>query len=590
MDHFRRLTSIGTTRVWSIASLSLLLALLAGASLRAQNPAYAFASSIGSTGRDHSNAIAIDGSENIYVTGSFLGTVDFDPGTGTASLTSASSLSDIFVASYDASGDYRWAFRLGSTGASENEGLSVAVDGSGNVVTSGTIQGIADFDPGTGTANRGSSGAKLTYVARYSSSGSYLWAFTLGGAGWSRVAVDGSNNVIVSGSFFGSFDFNPGSGKATLASTKSGGRYTNDIFVAKYSSSGSYLWAFKVGGTNVEGANAVAVDGSGNICVTGFFTGTVDFNPATANANLTSAGGSDIFVARYSSSGAYTWAFRVGGTGDNEGGNALAADSSGNVVVTGHFRGTVDFNPGTGTADLGAIGTELNMFIAQYSSSGAYLWAFNPSPGNGNGLTADGSGDVYVTGSISNVSNDFDPGSGTASLTGPCAFVASYTSSGALIWVFSIPAPAAGRGIAADGNGDVYVTGNFGTSTSTTVDFDPSEATADLTTAGQSDIFVAKYTESTQAKRSTSLRTSNEANPVALHVAPNPFTGAFTLYHVEAAPARIEIIDVMGRVVQTRDVDGATEVTLGAELPAGGYLVRITQGETSRQVMVRKVR
>jgi hypothetical protein len=573
-----------------IAMLSLVAILFTTNALRAQSPLYSFASQIGSTGTERGNDIATDASGNSYITGMFTGTVDFDPGSGTANLvcsTTGNGESDIFVASYDPSGNYRWAFRLGSGG--ETEGLSIAVDGSANVVVSGTINGVVDFDPGAGTANRGSSGAKLTYVARYNSSGSYLWAFTLAGAGWSSVAVDGSNNIVVTGSFYGSYDFDPGSGRATLASTKVQNQYTNDIFVARYNSSGSYLWAFRVGGTGHEGANSVAVDGSGNIYLTGVFIGTVDFNPASATANLTDGGGGDIFVAKYSASGAYSWAFRAGGSGSGgEQGIGIAVDGSGNVVVTGNFTETVDFNPGTGTANLTPTGTGSSgdIFIARYSSSGGYLWAFDPAPGAGRAITIDGSGDIHVAGSFYSNSNDFDPGSGTVSLA-LGGFVARYTSSGGYVWAFSMPGAASVRGIAVDGNGNVDVTGNFGSSLSTTVDFDPGDATNSLTTAGGSDIFIAQYTEAPLPKRTL----HEAAGSMTMRVAPNPFTSDFTFrYDGGAAGARIEIIDMMGRVVDSRDADGATEITLGAELPAGAYIVRTTQGETRRQVMVRKLR
>jgi hypothetical protein len=75
-----------------------------------------------------------------------------------------------------------------------------------------------------------------------------------------------------------------------------------------------------------------------------------------------------------------------------------------------------------------------------------------------------------------------------------------------------------------------------------------------------------------------------------MQVAPNPFTSDFTFRHDGAAPARIEIIDMMGRVVESRDADGATEISLGAELPAGAYVMRVREGEITRQMMVRKVR
>jgi hypothetical protein len=607
MKHSHRLNNPGTTALRistkvGFTTLSLLLMFFVGNTLLAQNPAYSFASGIGSTENDIGRAIALDANGNLYVTGGFTGTVDFDPGAGTANLTSVTPVvggsigTDIFVASYDASGNYRWAFNVGGnpqTGSGDNSGWNITIDGSGNVVVSGQFNGTMDFNPGVVTANLASVGG-ATFVAKYSPTGNYLWAFQIGPySADNDVAIDANDNIVVVGNFQGTVDFNPGSGTASLTSVRAGGpnggSNTVDIFVAKYSSSGTYLWAFRIGNEFYESADAVDIDGSGNIYLIGQFntgintaSSTVDFDPAKARANLTGPG---LYVARYTGAGAYSWAFKIASE-PSQTGNDLAVDANGNVAVTGGFKGTVDFNPGTGTANLTGVGTNSNIFVARYSSSGSYQWAFTPAVGyTYGGVTTDGNGDICVAG-IFNGTNDFDPGTGTASLVGS-NYVAKYSASGSYQWAFC-PTTTVGamiRAIAVDGGGNIYLTGSI----SGTVDFDPSESTAILTSAGKSDIFIAKYTETTQPKRATDAGMGNEENGIALQVAPNPFTGDFTFHH-DGTTARIEIIDMMGRVVESREVDGAMEVTLGAELPAGAYMVRTTQGEIRRQVMVRKVR
>jgi hypothetical protein len=494
------------------AALALVaLALFAGDTALAQNPALAFVRGIGGTDADYSNAIAIDGSENIYVTGRFRGTVDFDPGAGTASLTDAGypGWGDIFVASYDATGSYRWAFNIGGppvTGSASNAGTSIAVDGAGNVVVAGLFNGTMDFDPGAGTATLSSTGW-AGFVAKYGPTGNYLWAFRIGSyCNRIDLAVDASDNIVVAGSFSGSVDFNPGTGTATLTSAKLSKSSSLDVFVAKYSSTGAYIWAFRVGNGYADYADAVDVDGSGNVYVTGSLNTTaVDFDPGRNQASLTGIGS---FVAKYTAAGAYAWAFKLATQGA-QGYQRIDADASGNLVVTGRFAGTVDFNPGAGTANVtgsGASGPDdYDIYVARYSSAGAYQWAFTPGVGNVWGVASDGGGSIYLTGRIVGP-NDFDPGSGTVTLerdaTHPgydeAAFAASYTSAGACRWAFSIPTVnATGYGIASDGNGDVYVTGRF----DFTADFDPSEAVASQTSAGNEDFFVARYTEQSLPKR-----------------------------------------------------------------------------------------
>jgi hypothetical protein len=607
MELSHRCTDTGSTTQRLVALFLLLLGIFSSDTLAAQNPAYSFASGIGGTGTERNFASAFDASDNIYVTGSFQGTVDFDPGTGTASLTAASTNGDIYVASYDASGSYRWAFRIGASGG-ENWGRAIAVDGSGNVVVTGFFYGTTDFNPGTGSANLT---GPSSFVARYTSSGSYLWAFPVSIVGSVLpVAIDGSGNIVLTGSFTGTVDFNPGSGKASLTSVKESQRvYSHDVFVAKYSSSGSYLWAFRVGSVGGEYASSVDVDGSGNIYITGGFDGTVDFNPATATANQTSAGGQDIFVAKYSGAGVYVWANRAGGssntgTGTNyaDVGTRIAVDGSGNAVVAGEFYGTVDFDPGTGTASLTSVGTGTNCFVARYNSTGGYLWAFTPLARGSVQVTIDGSGDIYLTGGLAAIGsdtvgfpNDFDPGTATVSFAGRVAYLARYTSSGAYLWAFAITSDslavafASGQDIAVNGSGDIFVTGEF----TRTYDFDPSEAAATLTSAsaGIRDIFIAKYTQPALPKRSWEQGTGISDNDLTMQVMPNPFTSTFTFrYAGGSTSARIEVVDMMGQVVETRDMNGAGEMMLGEGLPTGTYIVRIMQGELTRQMLVRKLR
>jgi hypothetical protein len=147
--------------------------------------------------------------------------------------------------------------------------------------------------------------------------------------------VDGGGNVLVTGSFQGAVDF--GGGPLTSAGS-------TDIFVAKHSGTdGTHLWARRFGGASFDGASGVAVDGAGNVLVTGSFQGTVNLG----GGPLTSAGSTDIFVAKHSGTdGTHLWARRFGGTSSDGGVPDVAVDGAGNVLVTGSFQGTVDFGGG----------------------------------------------------------------------------------------------------------------------------------------------------------------------------------------------------------------------------------------------------
>ncbi|MEP0393823.1 MAG: SBBP repeat-containing protein, partial [Nitratireductor sp.] len=162
---------------------------------------------------------------------------------------------------------------------------------------------------------------------------------------------------------------------------------------------------------------SIEVDSSGNSYVTGYFQGTVDFDPGAGTTNLTSAGVKDVFIAKYNSDGTLDWAKNVGGTSDDVS-YSISVDSSGNSYVTGTFQGTADFDPGAGTTNLTSAGND-DAFIAKYDSDGALVWAKNvggTSDDYGQSIEVDSSGNSYVTGYFQGTA-DFDPGAGTANLT-----------------------------------------------------------------------------------------------------------------------------------------------------------------------------
>ena len=193
----------------------------------------------GGTQLDYVNGMAVDSSGNVYTTGTFRGTADFDPGAGTANLTSNGN-DDIYVSKLDSSGNYVWAKNFGTASCCE-QGYGIAVDSSGNVYTIGTFKNTVDFDPGAGTANLTASGFLDAFVLKLDSSGNYVWAKSFTGTGnvyAASMAVDSSGNIYTTGYFTETADFDPGAGTANLTSN---GGY--DVFVSKLDSSGNYVWA-----------------------------------------------------------------------------------------------------------------------------------------------------------------------------------------------------------------------------------------------------------------------------------------------------------------------------------------------------------
>jgi hypothetical protein len=391
--------------------------------------------------------------------------------------------------------NWQWAKYIGSM--YDELGISIAVDSSGSLYTTGNFSGIIDFDPGPDTFNIGINYEDV-FISKLDASGNLIWAKAIGGTDVTAVysiCLDRQGNIYISGYFGGTTDFDPDSGVSNL--TTSNG-FNNDAFVAKYDSSCNFIWAKSFGSTfypDDEIAFSVAVDSLGNVYSTGRFYYTVDFDPGPGTFYLSSVGTngwSDIFISKLDSAGNFIWAERIGGTTGDDEGKSIAVTPGGEVYITGHATGTVDFNPGPAVSNINLA----RAFICKLNSSGNFLWA--------KGFLADsydiavdlsGNGDVCMTGAFM-FSTDFDPGPGVFNLA-PVGindiFVVKLNSAGNFIWAKAMGGISASTGassiaFAGSGSGDVYLTGSFADS----VDFDPGPGIFYLIPMGYADIFIVK--------------------------------------------------------------------------------------------------
>lgn len=276
---------------------------------------YMWATRTGSTSSDEGNALATDASGNVYVAGSFKGTVDFDPSAGTVNLTSAGD-ADIFVQKLNSSGNLVWAKKMGGIG---NDGAySIAVDASGNVFITGFFANQADFDPGAGFSTFTSYGSYDVFVEKLNASGDMVWVKRVGNTGHDvgrGIDIDASGNVYVTGNFSNTVDFDPGLGSYSKTSV---GGY--DIFVLKLNSLGSFEGVYTGGGTQNDAGQDIDIKGN-YAYVTGYFKGAVDFDPNIDTPTYTSAGDNDIFMMRIETTGSmdFDYVRCMGGSGSDVG-------------------------------------------------------------------------------------------------------------------------------------------------------------------------------------------------------------------------------------------------------------------------------
>lgn len=370
---------------------------------------FMWAKTMGGLSADLAYAIDLDATGNIFVTGYFQGTSDFDPGSSTYTLTSAGGV-DFFVVKIDASGNFLWARSCGTSGSDMAAALKVT--GTGDVYVTGTFQNTVDFDPGVSTYPLTSAGYDDIFLLKLDASGNFLSAISIGSTQYDKgtdVHIDAGGNVFVLGGFKGTVDFDPNSSVYNLTSSNNGA-----TFVLKLGQSGNFLMAASITGTGTSTGNSIKTDSNGDIIVAGVFTSAIDFDPGPAVSNMTATALTDIFVLKLSSTGNYIFSQKMGGA-SNETALDVAVDQFNCIYTTGFFQGTADFDPSATTYTLNSSGQ--TVFISKLSPNGNFIWAQKIASTNsiGKGITVDNAGVVSTTGTFTGA-GDFDPMGGSFAL------------------------------------------------------------------------------------------------------------------------------------------------------------------------------
>jgi len=341
-----------------------------------------------------------------------------------------------FVSKYDSNGNL--LFRNDYAPTLGGGARGVGVDGLGNIYLAGFYFGDIDFGGGTL-----SSVASLPdiFLVKLDSNGNHVWSKSFGGPDPDEcyaMDVDTAGNVLFTGFYTDTIDFGGGPLPATGA----------DVYVVKYDAAGNHVWSQNFGPSAF--GYGIAFDGSGNVLLTGSATA-IDFGGGTLS-------GSGEFVVKFTTAGAHVWSRRSGATV----GQAIDADGAGNVLVTGHFSGGVDFGGGT----LTSAGSS-DIFVLKLDAAGNHVWSASygdVSSDAGQGIAADDAGNVFVTGSFAG-SVDFGGGA-LASAGALDVFVAHYDVAGGHHWSLAAGdiSTDSGRAIAANNEGGAAAAGGFSTS------------------------------------------------------------------------------------------------------------------------------
>ncbi|MDX2173183.1 MAG: SBBP repeat-containing protein [Bacteroidota bacterium] len=432
----------------------------------------------------------VDASGNIHTVGYFGGTIDFDPGPGTFTLASLGA-TDIFILKLDANGNFVWAKSLGGT--SNDYGYSIDIDASGNVFTCGSFLGTADFDPSAGTFTLASSGNVDAFISKLDINGNFLWAKKIGSTTpdeANSIKVDASGNILNTGYFSNTVDFDPGPGTFTLNASG-----TINPYIQKLDGNGNFMWAKSFNSSTSSIGRSIVLDGVGNIYSTGTFDGILDLDPSISSFTVASNGLDDFYISKLDASGNFVWAKSIGGS-NTDFVQSIKTDGLGNAFLTGYFKGLCDFDPGASTYTLNSF-TSDHAYVLKLDALGNFAWVKNLGGSSsttwGYDLTIDATNNVYTTGLFTG-SSDFDPGMGTFSLTSTGntdIYITKLNSLGDFLFADKIGNTGGdiGRSIHITTLNILYLSGSF----QGTVDFDLGVGTSTLDAVSSVKAYVTKY-------------------------------------------------------------------------------------------------
>jgi len=529
--------------------------------------------------------ITTDSKNDVYITGEFDGTIDFNPDTNAADtfflrfeLATNPRKQAVFVAKYSSTGKFRWAFMMAGYSSFVDQAKAICYDGFGHIYVAGQIKS-ADMDPSSGTAmftDRGS------FLVKYDTLGNYKWGVHYIGPGEGLdIDVDASGSVYFTGVFSGTIDVDAGPAVYNLSATGLG------TYLVKYDSAGNLKKALVLTNAFEITGNGVEVDQNNNVFLAGTFTGLLDVDPSAATATISANGASDMFLVKYDSAWNYLWSISPGDDFIYEYGNCIAVDNSGNIWLGGEFVDSIDM-ASSGTPMYIPSAGERDAVIAKYSPDGDLITAFNIGGAYTEvpyAFDIDNGGSLYIAG-ISGYGCDYDPSSSTFQVpqtSSTNCFFGKYSPEGNFTWAYAF------GGISSDyaysikcAGPAVWVGGNMNQTGGFLADLDPSSTIFELPAQGGSDIFLAKYDT-----LAGSIGIEDIEEEIAFTLAPNPARNNFRITNLnQRGITELEIYNVVGeRIYRTEFREQHTTISI-ENLQPGIYVVRLKNPEASGQQLL----
>ncbi len=516
------------------------------------------------TGVSNGVSIRVDLIGNSFVTGNFSDSLTFENYT----LYNGG----IFLVKYDTKGNVIWAKRIANGGSVS----CISLDATANCYIMGSFN---EFNITLGTITLTNtnnipppnSNYADVFIAKIDSSGNVLWAKNAKGNyrdNGTGISTDVNGNSYITGYFYSptlTFD-------STVIMNSSSGNGNNDIFIAKFDSSGKIIWGKSDGGCGR--GNSIKVDTKGNLFVTGHFYKNNVFG-STSLPNVNPFGIADVFIVKYDTSGKFAWAKSAGGT-SHDYGTSISVDQNGNSYLTGYFQSpSISFDSIFTLTNFDSTGNTVDFFVAKYDSTGKIIWtksAGGASADYAYAVSTDANGNSYITGQFHSTTINF----GNDTLTNNGAhdiFIVKYDIAGNVLWAknFGGALDDDGSSICSDVNQTCYLTGNF---SSPSINF--CNDTLVNSNSGNNNFLVAKFDT---LLFPTNIISRNHFPQII--ISPNPFSTETTIsiQSSEYKNLKLVLYDVFGRVVKTLNIEQSTAKLEREKLPGGIYFYKVSSEE-----------
>lgn len=567
---------------------------------KAQSSSCNWAYGFGGSGSDWGINIKLDGQNNLLTSGTFSGSVDFDPSVGTQILNFINGCR--FLQKLDVDGNLLWVKQFGDLGNCTSILGSLEVDAQNNIYISGYFDGNFDADPSAASyILNGGSGSH--FIIKLNTNGNFIWAKSFLNVQpqsvKSDMTVDQDLNVLLTGKFNNTVDFDPG---ASVYNLTSNGNY--DVFVLKLDSLGNFLWAKSFGGSFEDEGLVIATDSVGNVYTAGLFKGTVDFDPGAGvyniNANVPSSGGSHLYISKLDINGNFMWSksWINPNAGNNSDFSQMLIHNNKLTVSGSLFVGTFTFSSGQTV-----IANSEDIFIFSIDLNGGFTWAKTIGGANNQTSTdmaVDSAGNYFLTGNFGGTT-DFDASPAVQNLTPQGSndiFILKLDEQGDYLYARSFGGNWSdfGWSIVAGIDNNVFLTGIF----QDTVDFDPDGPIYNIISNGNYDGYVFNYhyfpSEITNTNvscfggndgQATAIVTGNPntytyqwSNGQTTQTANNLFAGA---YSVTVTDQQLCTISVSVLITQPTVLAGTVSSTINTQCSGvcNGSATMIANGGTS---------